>query len=148
MCKGVEENNKGGSRGAIFRALLLTGSLQGIRQLLMLTNNNTKVFSIALNCNCFYDLLYVHHWHIILAYIIDKILTVKMNNVLIVSVNRRRDNGVDLFLEDMMKMKMLVGTGGSMRWSFVEYSRKIIIWSRYMSSQLKRGFGVVGVSGS
>lgn len=94
----VEDEKDTGKLGKIF-AKALSWSRQELYTLLESTGFQ-KGFDIVLNCDCVYEPLYGKSWELLVE-VIDECLKVNPKCIVITSVERRRADGIDLFVQRM-----------------------------------------------
>jgi hypothetical protein len=89
------------------QAAPLDWSIQGVRDLLKSSKvNDSDGFDIVLNCDCIYEPLYGESWKF-LADCQEELLRSKPKSFMITSVERRRVDGVDLYLERMRSSELV-----------------------------------------
>ncbi|KAL7483232.1 hypothetical protein ACHAW6_008883 [Cyclotella cf. meneghiniana] len=88
------------------QAMPLTWSKDGISQLLGKLNRSEVGFDIVLNCDCVFEPLYGKSW-VLLNEVINELLRVNPLCVVVTSVERRQDDGIDSFLEQMIGMEFV-----------------------------------------
>lgn len=94
----LENNNKNHQQPSII-AHPLNWSRNGFQQLLQ-SSGYTNGFDYVLNCDCVYEPLYGKSWELLVE-VIDECLKVNPNCVVITSVERRNQDGIDTFVERM-----------------------------------------------
>ena len=97
---GVETNGDVESFGTI-KTCPLNWSRKGLCSLMHKTGHS-KGFDIVLNCDCVYEPLYGKSWKLLVD-VIDECLKINPNCLVITSVERRSADGVDDFLNELLK---------------------------------------------
>jgi hypothetical protein len=96
------------SHNFTIQAMPLSWSRDGISELLGKLNRSEVGFDIVLNCDCVFEPLYGKSW-ILLNETINELLRVNPLCVVVTSVERRQDDGIDSFLEQMICMEFVGG---------------------------------------
>ena len=121
----------GGSRPSRISALPLSWSREGVRRLLT-SSGYPNGFDYVLNCDCVYEPLYGKSSWELLVDVIDELLCINPSCTVVSSVERRRADGIDSFVEhmkscdhvgsvekvlhdDRLKLEIYVTTGISMK---------------------------------
>lgn len=92
--------------GCNIQALPLSWSIDGITDLLDKLDLSEIGFDIVLNCDCVFEPLYGKSW-IPLNELINELLRVNNQCVVVTSVERRRGDNIDSFLEMMRGMEFV-----------------------------------------
>ena len=77
----------------------LTWSREGVHTLLN-DSGNDNGFDFVLNCDCVYEPLYGKSWEL-LAEVVDEVLKINPKCIVVSSVERRRADGIDSFVQRM-----------------------------------------------
>jgi len=88
------------------RAMPLSWSIKGISDLLDQLNLSEVGFDIVLNCDCVFEPLYGKSW-ISLNETLNELLRINPKCVIVTSVERRRGDNIDSFLEMMKGMEFV-----------------------------------------
>jgi Lysine methyltransferase len=89
--------NFGDAYGRSIRACELDWSRQGVSRL-MADSPSTNFFDVVLNCDCVYEPLYGQSWKLLVE-AMDELLRINPATIMITSLERRKADGVDKFLE-------------------------------------------------
>jgi hypothetical protein len=97
-CRANTTTTKGAPSHTI-SAHPLTWSRGGVHKLLN-DSGNANGFDFVLNCDCVYEPLYGKSWEL-LAEVVDELLKINPKCVVVSSVERRRADGIDSFVQRM-----------------------------------------------
>jgi len=81
----------------------LSWSREGVRRLLN-DSGHANGFDFVLNCDCVYEPLYGKSWELLVE-VIDELLRINPKCIVVSSVERRRADGIDSFVERMKSSK-------------------------------------------
>lgn len=109
--------------GPTVQASPLSWSHEDVLKLLEQTNRSSTGFDIILNCDCVFEPLYGKSWQL-LNETINTLLKVNPKSVVVTSVERRQDDGIDDFLEEMRGLENV----GSVKQVWKEEQRNIEIY--------------------
>lgn len=107
----------------------LDWSKEGVKDLMEKRYFDEEKFDIVLNCDCVYEPLYGLSWQLLLE-TIDELLRINPKTVMLTSLERRKADGVDKFLDAVDKS------------SHVSKVERIAFESEYPEVHLYRMYGV------